>query len=109
MRKKRGDLSVSKHSSKQPRDNLALADAKQAIQNADHRARLVDEMFAAMDIDPRVIGPVFEESEASPEMKQQAEEELVTFISRHRRKPILDTEPGTRPRRRPTLMRGIMI
>ncbi|KHE15957.1 hypothetical protein OI71_06470 [Aeromonas hydrophila] len=83
-----------------------IANAELAIQDSDHRAALLSEMWQSLGISPQVTELLF--SEGSVAEKVQAEHELLADLDRRRQLVPQQQNIGGRPRR-PAMMRGLVI
>jgi type III secretion system LcrG-like protein len=93
---------------KQPRfadHSETISQAEQAIADSDHRNALLQEMLAGLALSEQTCQLLFD---APTEQVAVAEQELLAEIQR--RQGAQATQPGEgRKRRRPTMMRGLMI
>ncbi|HHW4399523.1 TPA: LcrG family type III secretion system chaperone [Aeromonas hydrophila] len=83
-----------------------IANAELAIQDSDHRAALLSEMWQSLGISPLVTELLF--GEGSVAEKVQAEHELLADLDRLRQLAPQQQNVGGRPRR-PAMMRGLVI
>ncbi len=84
-----------------------IEEAEAAIRDASHRSSLLDELFDEMGISQNVGEAIFENS-PSAEVSKQAEQELLGLIKTQQQNSVQQMQGGTR-KRRPTMMRGMMI
>lgn len=89
-----------------------IAEAEKAIENADQRTELVSEMLAGMGVSRLAASTIFDNDAMTPALTQQAEKELLHEVHRQRRAAVA-ANPGLAEKeskkRRPTMMRGMMI
>lgn len=89
-----------------------IAAAEKAIASAQQRTELVSEMLAGMGVSAFAASAIFDHEEMTPSLTQQAEKELVHEVYRQRRAAVAANpslgETDTK-KRRPTIMRGMMI
>ena len=97
-------------------DNASLvatiAEAQKAISNAEQRTELVSEMLAGLGVSHLAASAIFDNQAMEPKLTQQAERELLHEVHRQRRaalaaNPTLGDKDSKK--RRPTMMRGMMI
>ncbi|AQS40626.1 LcrG protein [Shewanella psychrophila] len=99
----------------EPENNLlvaTIAEAQKAIDNADQRTELVSEMLAGLGVSHLAASAIFDNQTTDPKLTQQAEKELLHEVHRQRRaalaaNPTLGVKDSKK--RRPTMMRGMMI
>ncbi len=89
-----------------------IAEAEKAISNAEERAELVSEMLAGLGVSQLAARAIFDNQAMEPKLTQQAEKELLHEVHRQRRaamtaNPTLGDKESKK--RRPTMMRGMMI
>lgn len=89
------------------KDQKLIEQAEEAIRNASHRSSLLDELFDEMGVSQNVGEALFESS-PSATISQQAEQELLGLVRIQQQSGVQKMEGGTR-KRRPTMMRGMMI
>ncbi|MBB1268989.1 type III secretion protein [Shewanella sp. SR44-3] len=89
-----------------------IAAAEEAIANAQHRAELVSKMLTGMGVSAFAASAIFDNDAMAPGLTQQAEKDLLHEVSRQRRAAVAANpslgEADTK-KRRPTIMRGMMI
>ena len=89
-----------------------IAEAQKAIENAEQRSELVSEMLAGLGVSHLAASAIFDNQAIDPELTQQAEKDLLHEVHRQRRaaltaNPTLGVKDSKK--RRPTMMRGMMI
>ncbi|AUI86206.1 type III secretion protein LcrG [Vibrio azureus] len=88
-----------------------IEQAKLAIKSAEERTDVFNQLLDGLGVDPIVGEILLSDIKTTPEMMKKAEQELMDEVQRRRaQQPLLQvsTSSGTR-RRRPTMMRGLII
>lgn len=82
--------------------------AQQAIDDSEHRERLLKELWDGLQLSPTVRDLIFRPGDGDPALCAAAEGELLLQVQRLRGEPIQSLPLGKRPPR-PICVRGLMI
>ncbi|CZF86313.1 LcrG family type III secretion system chaperone [Grimontia marina] len=86
-----------------------IENSELAIRNAEDRTDVFNELLEGLGVGPVAGNILLDGLNASPQLMKQAEHELLEEVQRRRQQqPQATSRKGTR-RKRPTMMRGMVI
>ncbi|WP_325894646.1 LcrG family type III secretion system chaperone [Grimontia sp. NTOU-MAR1] len=86
-----------------------IENSELAIRNAEDRTDVFNELLEGLGVGPVAGNILLDGLNASPQLMKQAEHELLEEVQRRRQQqPQATSSKGTR-RKRPTMMRGMVI